>query len=1513
MARSESTSPDAPRGAGLTSRAHDGCGVALVARLDAAPARDTVTRALVALENLEHRGAAGADPLTGDGAGIMVCMPDRFLRGAAGLQLPPPGRYAAGICFLPGDAADRALAEEAVERAAEGHGLEPVGWRDVPVDEACLGRLAAASLPVIRQVFLAAGPDVGDVDDLERRAQVSRMLAERAAGAGLVICGLSARTLVYKGLLSAPQLATFYEDLSDERLESPMALVHSRFSTNTLPSWSLAHPYRMLAHNGEINTLRGNVNWMRARERSLAARLDPDAPESLLPLVPRDASDSATFDATLELLVHAGWSLPHALAMMMPVAWEGDRGLDEDLAGFYAYHGAIMEPWDGPALIVASDGRVVAARLDRNGLRPARWSTTRDGWLVLCSETGALELDPRDVDRRGRLGPGGMLVVDLERGGLEVDGEAERHLAAAEPYGRWHAERVQQVPALPEPADGGTAAAPVSRHELRLAFGYTEEELAVVLAVMGARGKEPDASMGDDAALAVLSDAAPLLPRYFKQLFAQVTNPAIDPLREQIVMSLDTLLGRRGGDVGPDVRVRAALLACPSPILRAGSLERIRRAAHPELRSVTLDMTWPVADGAGGLAAAVDRLRADARRAVAADATILVLTDRAIDRDHVPIPALLACSAVHHELVACSARLDASIVVDSGEPREVHHVACLLGFGADAIHPWLLLDTLPDLLRRGEIPGGTADEAEQATLRALDKGLLKVMSKLGIATVSSYRGAQAFEAVGLAGELVDRHFPGTPSRIGGVGLRELGEEALARHARAWPPWSSVLPPGGVYAWRAGGERHAWNPRTLSSLREAVRNGSGGDRADPSRWAEYRDAVAEDARRGLTLRGLLALRSAGEPVGVEEVEPAADVVRRFATGAMSLGSISPEAHETLAIAMNRLGGRSNTGEGGEDARRFTPDPSGDSRRSAIKQVASARFGVTIDYLVNADQLQIKISQGSKPGEGGQLPGHKVDENIGRLRFATPGVELISPPPHHDIYSIEDLKQLIHDLRCSNPRASVSVKLAAEYGVGTVAAGVVKAGADHVTIAGHDGGTGASPLSSVVSAGVPWELGLAETQQILVENDLREGVTVQVDGQLKTGRDVVVGAMLGADEFGFSTAPLVATGCIMMRVCHLNTCPVGIATQDPRLRERFEGTPEHVTRFFVTLAEDVRAILASLGVQRLADVVGRADLLVPDVPAGHTKARTIDFGALLAVPRGPQRDASRADRALPGVGESLDQELVEAARPALEEGRPVRISRRIRNVHRTVGGLLSSEVARLRGADGLPEGTISLELEGAGGQSFGAWLAPGVTITLTGDANDYAGKGLSGGVLVVRPPAEAAFDLETAVIAGNTVLYGATSGRAFLRGVAGERFAVRNSGVQAVVEGVGDHGCEYMTGGRVLVLGPTGRNFAAGMSGGLAYVLDDDGAFRSRCNLELVDLEEPDAEDELAIAALLREHADRTGSSRAQAVLDEWPRSVGRFTKVIPRAYREVMARRAAERDGRVIKHERVVVA
>src|SRR4051794_14924828 len=1470
---------------------HDACGVGAVADLSNERTHATVHKALWVLDHLEHRGASGAEIDTGDGAGILLQVPDELLRAETSFDLPPEGEYAVGVVFLPKDGRGDEIAS-LIERIAREEGLTFLGWRDVPVDHDVPGPSAAAVEPNIRQFFVASDT-IDDQDAFERKVYVVRRLIEKAVGQDddFAIPSFSSRRIVYKGMLTSPQLPQFFPDLRDERVTTALALVHSRFSTNTFPSWELAHPYRLIAHNGEINTLRGNVNWMRARESQLLSEAFGDDLKRIFPVVQEGHSDSSIFDQVLELLFMAGRSLPHALMMMIPEAWEGREDMDPWLKDFYAYHSCLMEPWDGPAAVAFTDGRCIGATLDRNGLRPGRWQVTKDGFVVLASETGVLEAEPSEVVQKGRLQPGKIFYVDVENGRVVDDGEIKHEIAHQRPYGDWYRERTVHLDDMEDVAPREIPSDPLVTRQLM--FGYSQEDLRITLAQMGGKkAEEPIGSMGNDFALAGLSGRSPSLYSYFKQLFARVTTPPIDPIREKIVMSVTTAVGPQANllDETPE---HAHQLVISQPLLSSGELEKLRQVDHHVFAADTVDATWPAEEGIDGLSRAMERLCREADECLAKGDNILIISDRAAGADRVPIPALLATAGVHHHLVRNGTRLQAGLVVESGEPREVHHVCCLLGYGASAVNPYLAFETLHELHDRGLLPGvASALEAEQNMVKGMQKAVLKTISKMGISTVRSYAGAQIFEAVGLEPELIDRYFTHTTSRIGGVGLEQLAREAVERHDRAFPYRRDRLPVGGVHMWRRDGEHHQWNPDTIATVQHAVRHGG------QAEYEAFTRKVNDESKRRATLRGLLKMKPPAEGgIDIEEVEPAKEIVKRFATGAMSLGSLGAEAHETLAIAMNRLGGKSNTGEGGEDPRRYAPDPNGDFRRSAIKQVASGRFGVTAHYLVNADELQIKMAQGAKPGEGGQLPGHKVDEYIAKIRHSTPGVGLISPPPHHDIYSIEDLKQLIFDLRCANPAARISVKLVSEVGVGTVAAGVAKANSDHVVIAGHDGGTGASPVSSIHSAGVPWEIGLAETQQTLVMNKLRDRITVQTDGQLKTGRDVVVAGLLGAEEFGFSTAPLVATGCIMMRVCHLNTCPVGIATQDPVLRAKFTGTPEHIINYFFFVAEEIRQLMAELGFRTFKEMVGRMDKLKAREGIEHWKAKEVDLSAILYKPKAAEEVAiNHAEEQNHHLDEDLDNELIERCELALKNKETVRFAMPIENTRRTVGGRLSGEVARRYGAEGLPDETINIIAHGSGGQSFGAWLAPGVTMTLFGDANDYTGKGMSGGVLAVRPPKDAAYKAEENVVVGNTLLYGATSGKAFFRGLAGERFAVRNSGVHAVVEGVGDHGCEYMTGGRVVVLGMTGRNFAAGMSGGIAYVLDKPGTFHERCNMGTVDLETPSADDFEEIHALVKEHWERTESTVAKDVLDNWKLLERAWVKVMPQDFKRVLAER-----------------
>ncbi|HTZ08361.1 MAG TPA: glutamate synthase large subunit [Acidimicrobiales bacterium] len=1484
---------------------HDACGIALVADLHGRPSHDLVDQALRALEHLAHRGATGAEVATGDGAGILTQVPHRFLAGAVDFALPEPGRYATGMVFLPTDEDDAAKAQRAVEDIAAEEGMVVSGWRPVPVAPDGLGVSARLALPLLRQVVMAPAPGtvVEDALALDRLAFCVRKRVEHEVH-GVYVASLSARTMVYKGMLTGHQLREFFLDLSDPAFDSALALVHSRFSTNTFPSWPLAHPYRYLAHNGEINTLRGNRNWMRAREALLGSDLLPGDLERLFPICDPEGSDSATFDEVLELLHLGGRSLPHAVLMMIPEAWENHTTMDPARRAFYRFHASLMEPWDGPAAVVFTDGTVAGGVLDRNGLRPARYWVTDDGLVVLASEVGVLDLDPATVVRKGRLQPGRMFLVDTAQGRIVDDGEIKARLAAEHPYGRWLEEGQVTLDELPPRRMLTPQHASVVTHQ-RL-FGYTDEELRLILGPMARNGTEPVGSMGQDATMAALSLRPRLVFDYFTQLFAQVTNPPLDAIREELVTSGRSKLGPEANLLEPSA-ASCRQIILPYPVIDNDELAKLayvnEHGETPGYDAFAIDGLYEVEGGGEALRAAVEDVRRRVSIAIALRSNVIVLSDRNSNARLAPIPSLLLTAAVHEHLVREKTRTRVGLVVETGDAREVHHIALLLGYGASAVNPYLAFETIDDMIAHTTLLEGVSPrQARSNYIKAACKGVIKIMSKMGVSTVASYTGAQIFEAVGLAPEVVDEYFTGTVSRISGVGLDVLAEEVAARHrlAHLGRPTERAhreLEVGGEYQWRREGEYHLFNPKTVFKLQHATR----AKRYDV--FKEYTRLVDDQAAQLATLRGLLRLRTGAlPPVAVEEVEPVSSIVRRFATGAMSYGSISAEAHETLAIAMNRLGGKSNTGEGGEDADRFVPDANGDLRRSAVKQVASGRFGVTSEYLVNADDLQIKIAQGAKPGEGGQLPGHKVYPWIAKTRFSTPGVGLISPPPHHDIYSIEDIAQLIHDLKSANPAARVHVKLVAEVGVGTVAAGVAKAKSDVVLISGHDGGTGASPLTSIKHAGIPWELGLAETQQTLVLNGLRDRIVVQVDGQLKSGRDVVVAALLGAEEFGFATAPLVVSGCIMMRVCHLDTCPVGIATQNPTLRARFSGTPEFVEQFFEYIAEEVREHLAALGLRSLEEAVGRVDLLDTVDATAHFKARGLDLAPVLAVPEeGPPTDRHWCRVQDHGLDAALDHRFLEACRPAIEHGRRVELELPIANVDRTVGTLLGYEITRARGAAGLPDDTVVLTLRGSAGQSFGAFVPRGVTLRLVGDANDYLAKGLSGGRVVVRPPEVSPFAAEEQIIAGNVILYGATAGECYVRGQVGERFCVRNSGATAVVEGVGDHGCEYMTGGRVVVLGPTGRNFGAGMSGGVAYVYDPDRTFSERVNFEMVDLEPLDEDDCRWLAEIVATHGRETGSAVAERLLGSWETALGDFVKVMPRDYRRVLeaTRRAVE--------------
>ena len=1489
---------------------HDSCGVGVVASIKGEKSHDIIEKALQVLINLGHRGASGSDPKTGDGAGILVQMPHEFLAkecAGLGINLPPLGQYGVGMVFLPQDPAQRSVCEKVFEDTVREEGQVLLGWRDVPVDDSAIGAHAREVRPCIRQILIGSGPKTVDEAHLGRKLFVIRRRVEEAiAGSGIedaesfYIPSLFTNRIVYKGLLMTDQIGGFYRDLMDQDMVTYFAMVHSRFSTNTLGSWKLAHPYRFLQHNGEINTLRGNLNWMVARQSMFASPLFGEDMQKLFPIIGPGQSDTACLDNALELLLATGRELTHCMMMLIPEAWSDRIEMSQEKKDFYEYHSCLMEPWDGPALLAFTDGVRVGAILDRNGLRPFRYLVTKNDMLVMASEVGVLDVPPEDVLFKARLEPGRMFYVDPTQGRIIDDEEIKSELSRRQPYGEWLANTKVALEQLPEPpfVHATDYESLVQRQQV---FGYTLEDLRMLMEPMAATGAESVGSMGNDAPLAVLSDKPQLVFNYFKQLFAQVTNPPLDAIREELVTSTESFIGSEQNlfDETPE---HCHQLKLREPVITNYELEKIRNVNVGEIKSTTLPTLFDTEAGEGALERALDELCSNASKAIADGYRIIILSDRDADADHAPIPSLLAVSAVHHHLIREGSRTKAGLVVESGEPREVAHFALLIGYGAGAVNPYLAFETLDDIVRENVLLNGVdSKKAHQNYIKAVHKGVVKVMSKMGISTIQSYRGAQIFEAVGLSQDLVDRYFTWTSSRVGGIGLDVIEEEANRRHARAYPDVEVVgnldLDVGGVYYWRRDGEYHMYNPDSIAKLQQAVRTES------YETYHEFAELIDDQSKRMCTLRGLLEFKALDEPIPLEEVESASEIVKRFATGAISLGSISREAHETLAIAMNRIGARSNTGEGGEDYHRYTPDSDGDSRSSAIKQVASGRFGVTSNYLINAKDLQIKMAQGSKPGEGGQLPGYKVDDYIGWVRNTTPGVELISPPPHHDIYSIEDLAQLIYDLKYTNPSARVHVKLVAEVGVGTIAAGVSKGHGDVVLISGDSGGTGASPESSIKHAGLPWELGVAETQQVLVMNDLRGRIVVQTDGQLKTGRDVAVACLLGAEEFGFSTAPLISLGCIMLRKCHLNTCSVGIATQDPELRKQFAGQPEHVINYFFFLAEHMRQIMAQLGFRTVNEMVGRVDKLEPRDAIEHWKAKGIDLAQLLHKPEVPDTVATyHCQDQDHGLDKALDHKLIKACSEALERKTPVTLELPIRNSNRTVGAMLSGEISRRYGEEGLPEDTIKVHFKGSAGQSFSAFLAQGVSFTLEGDSNDYFAKGLSGGRLVVYPAVNSTFVPEENIIIGNVALYGATRGKAFIRGIAGERFAVRNSGAHTVVEGVGDHGCEYMTGGIVVVLGKTGRNFAAGMSGGFAYIFDEDRTFSTRCNKEMVDLEPVVDESELSyLRQLVQEHFDCTGSSNAERILKAWDQMASMFVKIFPRDYRRVLEERKHKRE------------
>ena len=1479
---------------------HDACGIGFIVNIRGEKSHDIITKGIQILINLTHRGACGCDPETGDGAGVTIQIPHKFFVkecARIGIALPDEGKYGVGMVFLPVEAPARLQFEGVIERTIEEEGLSLLGWRDTPVGGNAIGRIARASQPYIEQVFIGAPQSITQ-EVFERRLYVVRKRVESEIAKSelkekdfFYIPSLSSQTIVYKGLLLAPQITQFYSDLSDPDAVSALCLVHQRFSTNTLPNWQLAHPFRYICHNGEINTLRGNINWMNARQSILRSDLFGDDIKKIFPIIQPGGSDSASLDNAVELLYLAGRSIPHALAMLIPEAWDHDTSLSPEKRAFYEYHASLMEPWDGPAAVAFTDGRVVGTTLDRNGLRPTRYVETHDGYFILASEVGVLPIDPKNVKMKGCLEPGKMLLVDLNQKRVILDDEIKEQLSSRQPYAEWMKGNQLTLDQLPDPPRV-YAFNPADIIQRQRLFGYTEEDMKIILSPMAVNGEEPLGSMGADTPLACLSDKPQSMFNYFKQLFAQVTNPPIDPIREELVMSLTSYIGTER-NILEETPQHCHTLKLMHPIVTNRDLEKLRRVSWGDFLATTLPMLFRVHGGEKEMERALDGLCRRASLAIQNGYSIIILSDRGSDEEYAPIPSLLALTAVHNYLVREETRTQAALVVESGEPREIMHYALLIGYGASAVNPYLAIETIEDLVNKGRLPEGLdVGHALKNYKKAIGKGLLKVFSKMGISTLQSYRGAQIFEAIGLNKSIVQKYFTGTASRVEGIGLDVLVEEARMKHEYAMKGITEAdteLDLGGNYQYRAGGERHLINPVTVTKLQESVRGNN------YETFKEFSKAMDDLNRANFTLRGLMEFKEGAKSIPIDEVEPVKNIVSRFSTGAMSYGSISKEAHETLAIAMNRIGGKSNTGEGGEEEERFHRDANGNLRRSAVKQVASGRFGVTAHYLMNADEIQIKIAQGAKPGEGGQLPGHKVDAIIAKTRHSIPGVGLISPPPHHDIYSIEDLAQLIYDLKSVNPAARISVKLVSEVGVGTVAAGVAKAHADMILISGYDGGTGASPQTSIKHAGIPWELGLAETQQVLVMNDLRSRVRLQTDGKLSTGRDVVIAALLGAEEFGFSTVPLLSMGCIMMRKCHLNTCPVGIATQDEKLRKKFTGTPENVINYFFFVAQEIREIMAQLGFRTMDEMIGRADMLFMRNAGDHWKAKGIDLSSILHLPTVPLRIGRRCLIAQDhGLSQALDYELIEKAKPALENKTRVEFSLPIRNVHRTVGAMLSGEIAKRHGSAGLPDDTININFTGSAGQSFGSFLARGVTIRLEGDANDYVGKGLSGGRLIVYPPKDSGFVPEENTIVGNVVLYGATSGEAFFNGKAGERFAVRNSGATAVVESVGAHGCEYMTNGIVVVLGKTGKNFAAGMSGGFAFVLDEDGEFAARmCNTSIVDLEPMTEQDAEMVRKLVVKHVDLTESRRGTAVLEHWKELVPKFVKIFPHDYKRVL--------------------
>ena len=1479
---------------------HDACGIGFIVNLKGQKSHDIITKGIEILINLTHRGASGSDPETGDGAGITIQIPHKFFArecAKLGFPLPPEGEYAVGMVFLPVEPPVRLQCEGVIERIVQEEGLSVLGWRDTPINVDAIGRIARTSQPYIEQLFIRRGSDMTR-EQFERKLYVVRKCVEAEIASSKIkdknffyIPSLSSWTIVYKGLLLAPQIAQFYKELADPDSTSALCLVHQRFSTNTLPNWQLSHPFRYICHNGEINTLRGNINWMHARQSVMKSNLFGDDINKLFPVIQPNGSDSSSLDNVVELLTLAGRSLPHVMAMLIPEAWDNDPSISPEKRAFYEYHASLMEPWDGPAAIAFTDGRVIGATLDRNGLRPARYIVTHDDLLIMASETGVLPMEPERIKMKDCLEPGKMLLADLTKQRIIPDEEIKAKLSARQPYNQWIRENQMSLDQLPEPPRV-YAFNPTDIVQRQRLFGYTDEDIRMIITPMAVNSEEPIGSMGTDTPLACLSDKPQSLFNYFKQLFAQVTNPPIDSIREELVMSLTSYLGPER-NLLEETPQHCHTLKLVNPILTNRDLEKLRRVSWGDFLATTLPMLFRVQGGETELERALDSLCRRAVLAIQSGYSIIILSDRGHDEEYAPIPSLLALTAVHNHLVREEKRTQVALVIETGEPREIMHYCLLVGYGASAINPYLTIETLEDLANKDRLPEGLSfEQALKQYKKAIGKGLLKIFSKMGISTLQSYKGAQIFEAIGLSRNLVDKYFTGTTSRIEGVGLDVLVQEAIMKHEYAYrpiPESETEIDLGGNYHYRVNGERHLINPTTITKLQQAVRQ------SDYKSYKEYAQFINNQNHELYTLRGLMEFKEGTRSISVDDVEPAKEIVKRFVTGAMSYGSISKEAHETLAIAMNRIGAKSNTGEGGEDEARFKPDEYGNLRRSAIKQVASGRFGVTASYLINADEIQIKIAQGAKPGEGGQLPGHKVDAIIARTRHSIAGVGLISPPPHHDIYSIEDLAQLIYDLKNANTHARISVKLVSEIGVGTVAAGVAKAHADLILISGDSGGTGASPLSSIKHAGIPWELGLAETQQVLVMNDLRSRVRLQTDGKIQTGRDVAIAALLGAEEFGFSTMPLIAMGCVMMRKCHLNTCPVGIATQDQILRKKFQGTPEHLINFFFFVAEEVREIMARLGFRTMNEMIGRVDILQMKPAIEHWKAKSIDLSSILHQPTVPLRIGRRwMVSQNHGLDQALDHQLIEQAKEALENRTPIELSLPIRNVHRTVGAMLSGEIAKRYGSEGLPEDTIKIHFNGSAGQSFGAFLAKGVTLSLEGDANDYVGKGLSGGILIVYPPKKSGFVAEENSIVGNVVLYGATSGEAFFCGKAGERFAVRNSGATAVVEAVGAHGCEYMTNGIVVVLGKTGKNFAAGMSGGLAYVLDETGEFSTKlCNRAIVDLDPLEENDRNLVQRLILKHVETTGSHRGKWILEKWSELALKFVKVFPHDYKRVL--------------------